>query len=121
MDYYGLLGVSPSATSHDIRRAYLARARQLHPDVNQAPGAAAEFSAVSEAFAVLRDPQKRAEHDRARAASARQSSGVHVAVRDEMQSFIQTVLGNRPGAVTMGPDRTVVIDAGGIRVTFRVS
>ncbi|HEY2320289.1 MAG TPA: DnaJ C-terminal domain-containing protein [Solirubrobacteraceae bacterium] len=63
-DYYEALGVPPDASAEDIRRAYRTLARQYHPDVNKAPGAEDRFKEISEAYEVLRDPEKRARYDR---------------------------------------------------------
>lgn len=69
VDFYAVLGVRRSATLAEVRRAYQKRARQIHPDLNPGDPAAAErFRVVSEAFAVLADPQRRAEYDRGGAA-----------------------------------------------------
>jgi curved DNA-binding protein len=62
--YYDVLGVPRDASAEDIRRAYRALARQYHPDVNKEPGAADRFKEISEAYQVLRDPEKRARYDR---------------------------------------------------------
>jgi curved DNA-binding protein len=63
-DYYEALGVSPDASAEDIRRAYRSLARRYHPDVNKDPGAEDRFKEISEAYDVLRDPEKRAQYDR---------------------------------------------------------
>jgi len=65
MDLYQLLGVRRSASVAEIRRAFQKAARQLHPDLNPGdPVAANRFRAVSEAFEVLVDVQRRAAYDR---------------------------------------------------------
>jgi molecular chaperone DnaJ len=58
-DYYGALGVSRDATDDDLKKAYRKLARQLHPDVNPDPKAQERFKAVTAAYEVLSDPQKR--------------------------------------------------------------
>jgi len=58
-DYYGVLGLKPGASDADIKRAYRKKARDLHPDVNPAPGAKDEFQQVSRAYEALTDPEKR--------------------------------------------------------------
>jgi molecular chaperone DnaJ len=64
-DLYGLLGVSPSASEEEIKRAYRQRARELHPDANGGDAEAeAAFKEVSLAYEVLRDPERRARYDR---------------------------------------------------------
>ncbi|MGF6883113.1 curved DNA-binding protein [Nocardia sp. GAS34] len=63
-DYYETLGVARDATEDDIRRAYRSLARKHHPDVNKDPEAEDRFKRISEAYEVLRDPDKRAQYDR---------------------------------------------------------
>src|SRR5947209_9027412 len=63
-DYYDALGVSRTASTEELQRAYRKLARQYHPDVNRDPGAEERFKEVSEAYSVLSDPDTRRRYDR---------------------------------------------------------
>jgi curved DNA-binding protein len=62
-DYYSTLGVPRDASREDIRRAYRKLARKYHPDLNKEAGAEDRFKEISEAYEVLKDPQKRRKYD----------------------------------------------------------
>ena len=63
-DYYQLLGVEKSAGASDIKKAYRKQAMKYHPDKNPGDKEAEEkFKAVSEAYEVLSDQEKRQIYD----------------------------------------------------------
>lgn len=70
-DYYGILGVEPSAGDAEIKTAYRRLARKYHPDVSKEAGAEEKFKSVNEAYEALRDPAKRKAYDQLRAGGYR--------------------------------------------------
>jgi molecular chaperone DnaJ len=63
-DYYELLGIERNASDGDIKRAFRRLARELHPDVSDAPDAEARFREVVEAYEVLSNSERRQLYDR---------------------------------------------------------
>lgn len=63
-DYYEVLEVSRTATDVEIKRAYRAKARMYHPDINKEHDAEERFKEANEAYEVLSDPDRRAAYDR---------------------------------------------------------
>ncbi len=62
-DYYETFGLPRGATQDEIKRTYRKLARKYHPDVNKDADAEARFKELGEAYAVLKDPEKRAAYD----------------------------------------------------------
>jgi molecular chaperone DnaJ len=62
-NYYEVLGIPKEASADDIKKAYRELAKKYHPDVNKSPEAEEKFKEISEAYAVLSDPQKREVYD----------------------------------------------------------
>lgn len=62
-DYYEVMGVDRGASQDDIKKAYRRLARKYHPDVSKEADAESRFKEVGEAYAVLKDPEKRAAYD----------------------------------------------------------
>ena len=64
LNYYETLGVSPTATLEDIRKAYYRLARQYHPDVNPEEQAGETFKEITRIYKILSDRIRRREYDR---------------------------------------------------------
>ena len=73
-DPYRVLGVPASATPDEVRAAFRAKARDLHPDVNPRSDSAAAFARLRAAYDLLRDPVRREALDERRGGEAREVS-----------------------------------------------
>ena len=62
-DFYGVLGVSRTASGEEIKAVYRKLADQYHPDRNSSPEAEARFKEISEAYFVLSNPEKHRLYD----------------------------------------------------------
>ncbi|NBP51016.1 MAG: J domain-containing protein [Actinobacteria bacterium] len=93
--HYEVLGVAPSASADEVRRAYRARIKQAHPDARGGRDDG-ESAAITEAWRVLSDPGRRLDYDRAlRGESSGSAAG--------------------PAGGSAAPQRAVVVERRGFR------
>jgi molecular chaperone DnaJ len=93
-DFYDVLGVARDSSEADIKKAYRKLAMECHPDRNNGDKAAEErFKLVTEAYEVLRDPEKRAAYDRyghqGTRASASGFSSMHFDLSEALMVFMR--------------------------------
>ena len=74
-DYYQILGISKTASTDDIKKAYRKLALAYHPDRNKTKEAEAKFKEVTKAYEVLSDPQKRQAYNQFGQAAFEQGAG----------------------------------------------
>src|SRR4029079_5586695 len=110
-DFYSVLGVGKTASDDDIKKAYRKLAMQFHPDRNNGSREAEEkFKEITEAYDVLRDPNKRAAYDRYGEAGLRGPAGGggshHVDLSEVLGIFMRDFgLGDLFGAAQGGGGR----------------
>jgi len=92
-DFYSVLGVQRAASDDEIKKAYRKLAMQYHPDRNNGSREAEEkFKEITEAYDVLRDPDKRAAYDRYGEAGLRGGAGAgfhHVDLSEALGIFMR--------------------------------
>jgi len=91
-DFYSTLGVPRGSSDDDIKKAYRKLAMQYHPDRNNGSKDAEEkFKEITEAYDILRDPQKRAAYDRYGEAGLRGGAGGfhHVDLSEALGIFMR--------------------------------
>jgi molecular chaperone DnaJ len=95
-DFYQTLGVQRGAGDEEIKKAYRKQAMECHPDRNNGSKASEEkFKAITEAYDVLRDPNKRALYDRYGEAGLRSGAGGfhHVDLSEALSIFMRDLGG----------------------------
>ena len=64
LEFVDVLGITSAASDKEIKRAFLLKAKQYHPDVNKSADAAKVFAQINEAYETLSDEKKRSFYDR---------------------------------------------------------
>jgi hypothetical protein len=99
MTYYDTLGISPSATTDDLKVAFRRLAKLYHPDKNmgrkqaERDRTAAKYTEVREAYDVLSDPVKRARYDHTNVGSASTSPLVAMVKSEELIAHLEEYFG----------------------------
>ena len=125
-DFYTLLGVSRTASEMEIKKAYRKLAMEYHPDRNSASGAEARFKEITEAYEVLRDPDKRSAYDRYGKAGVGAGGGFgfhHVDLSEALNIFMRDFGGMGGFESIFGGGRSRSDERRGqdIRVTVRLT
>jgi DnaJ-class molecular chaperone len=125
-DYYEVLGVAPSASAEEIRKAYHKLAFECHPDRHQASEEAHKrMEEINDAYAVLSDPIKRRQYDLPRGYGRRvpkfkKGNKVKISVNSPSPHRGQIgVVDKEPVKDTFRFWYTVKIESGALRTTRR--
>jgi DnaJ-class molecular chaperone len=97
-EYYEILGLNAEASAEEIRKAYRKLALHYHPDRNRGDASAEErFKAISEAYGVLSDPEKRRMFDLTRTSAGRTEEAEPWAYSSQ-EDILKDLLRNREAA-----------------------
>ncbi len=94
-DYYEVLGIDKGVSTSEIKKAYRQKAIKFHPDKNpDDPSAAEKFREATEAYEVLKDPQRKAEYDQYGHVDPNQGfgggyGGGGIDLNDALESFLR--------------------------------
>jgi curved DNA-binding protein CbpA len=111
-DLYQRLGVSSSATPEQIKAAYRAAIRKVHPDMNQGRAdTTRKAQDLNEAYEVLIDPSARAAYDHARARRPKRARR-----RPRRPAPVRPPAAVRPPPVDEGPFGQVLLRLGMLAV-----
>ncbi len=104
-NHYNLLGIKPSASPGDIKRAYRLMAQKCHPDLSKEDADIALFISIKKAYDVLIDPEQRNEYNKEKGFSYNEEisiGGSNFSSFDSQSDFEDKVSGSK---VELSPDR----------------
>ncbi|XP_078445497.1 DNAJ heat shock family protein [Wolffia australiana] len=104
-DYYEILRVDRDVNGDDLKKAYRKQAMKWHPDKNptRKKEADAKFKQISEAYAVLADPQRRVVYDGCEEEGIKRRAPASSRA-DEMSEFFGSRRGRRSSNGLFGAD-----------------
>ncbi|CUM64119.1 uncharacterized protein PRCAT00001710001 [Priceomyces carsonii] len=104
--FYDLLGVSPSASDTELKKAYRKAALKYHPDKNASPEAAEKFKEISRAYEVLSDDEKREAYDSFGEEGLSGAGGMGgMGAEDIFSQFFGGGFGGMGGGASRGPTK----------------
>ncbi len=115
-DPYAVLGLPPTATPDEITNAYRRQVRTLHPDTRTTPQSAADeqLRQVLAAYALLRDPERRARYNRVATLYDR------VATRYDRAAKRRPTASRAPAETTNTPNSAGTVRILGLTLGFKV-
>ena len=105
LDYYQILHLEPGASQSEIKRAYFASSRVMHPDANRHLSTEVQVECmrvakrVTEAYCVLRDPRSRTAYDAQR---SEEDSDIRIQLADAKASHVKKDNQERQGKTPQG-------------------